>query len=188
MEHYRNEHILKDGQKLILRTAEEGDERGLISLMRTVDSETKFLAREPGEFNVTMEQEREFIRNMNNDENSRFLIAEVDGNIIGNCSVGLVMNKKRYLHRAAMGIVVRKDCWNRGIGKNLMQECIKWCIEKDVEQLELEVVTQNNRAISMYKNFGFEIYGSKKHAMKYVDGTYVDEYFMCLFLNGIKPK
>lgn len=69
-----------------------------------------------------------------------------------------------------------------------MQECIKWCKEKDVEQLELGVVTQNNRAISMYENLGFEIYGTKKHALKYGDGTYADEYFMCLFLNGIKPE
>jgi RimJ/RimL family protein N-acetyltransferase len=87
-----------------------------------------------------------------------------------------------------MGITVRKDYWNKGIGKNLMQECIKWCKEKGVEQLELEVVTQNNRAISMYQYLGFDIYGTKKHALKYADGSYADEYFMCLFLNNIKPE
>jgi RimJ/RimL family protein N-acetyltransferase len=65
-----------------------------------------------------------------------------------------------------------------------MKECIKWCNENGVEQLELDVVTQNNRAISMYKNLGFKIQGTKKHALKYEDGTYADEYFMCLFLNG----
>jgi len=67
-----------------------------------------------------------------------------------------------------------------------MQECINWCKEQGVEQLELEVVTQNSRAISMYKSFGFEIYGTKKHALKYENGTYADEYFMCLFLTDIK--
>lgn len=86
--------------------------------MKAVDSETKFLARELGEFNFSLEQEREFIKNSTNDENSRLLVAELDGRIIANCQVGLVMNKKRYLHRAAMGIVVKKDYWNRGIGKN----------------------------------------------------------------------
>jgi RimJ/RimL family protein N-acetyltransferase len=183
MEIYRNEYILKDGQKLIVRTPQEGDEQGLINLMQAVDSETKFLAREPGEFNFTLEQEREFIRNSINDENSFFLIAEIDGRIIANCSVGIVIGNKRFLHRAAMGIVVRRDYWNMGIGKSLMQECIKWCKGKGVEQLELEVVTQNSRAISMYQNLGFEIYGTKKHALKYADGSYADEYFMCLFLS-----
>ena len=40
----------------------------------------------------------------------------------------------------------------------------------------------------MYKNIGFEIYGTKKHALKYGDGTYADEYSMCLFLNGNKTE
>ena len=182
MKLYKSEYILKEGQKLIVRTPEEADGQGLIDLMQTVDCETKFLAREPGEFDITLEQEREFIRNANDDENSRFLVAEVDGQIIGNCHIGLAVNKKRYLHRAEMGIVVREDHWNMGIGKKMMQECINWCEENGVEQLELEVVAQNSRAISMYANYGFEIQGTKKNALKYADGTYADEYFMCLFL------
>jgi len=79
MKLYRNEYVLKDGQKLIVRIPKIGDEKGLINLMKAVDSETKFLAREPGEFNFTLEQEREFIRNSINDENSLFLIAEING-------------------------------------------------------------------------------------------------------------
>lgn len=87
-----------------------------------------------------------------------------------------------------MGIAVIKDYWNKGIGRIMMQECIDWCKEKGVEQLELEVVTQNNRAVSMYKNLGFEIYGTMKHALKYSDETYADEYYMILFLNSIKTE
>ena len=112
----------------------------------------------------------------------------MDGRIIANCGVGVISNNKRYLHRAAMGIAVCKDYWNKGIGKKIMHECIKWCEKKGIEQLELEVVTQNNHAISMYQNLGFDIYGTKKHALKYADGSYADEYFMCLFLNNIKPE
>ncbi|MDF2891589.1 MAG: family N-acetyltransferase [Clostridia bacterium] len=187
-EFYRKEYLLNDGQQLIIRTPEPGDAEGLIDQMQAADRETKFLARESDEFNFTVEQEREFIKNRTADEDGRFLIGELDGRIIANCSVGLVQNKKRYLHRAEMGIAVVKDCWNKGIGKKLMQECINWCKEKGVEQLELEVVTQNNRAVSMYKNFGFEIYGTKKHALKYSDGTYADEYYMILFLDSTKPE
>lgn len=181
---YRKEYLLKDGQQLIVRAPEIGDAQGLINQMQTVDCETKFLAREADEFNFTVEQEREFIKNCISDENTFFLVGEIDGRIIANCSVGLVQNKKRYLHRAAMGIAVLKDYWSQGIGRILMQECIDWCKEKGVEQLELEVVAQNNRAVSMYKSFGFEVYGTVKHALKYSDGTYADEYYMILFLNN----
>ncbi|MCT4687204.1 GNAT family N-acetyltransferase [Vallitalea sp.] len=177
-----DENILKDGQKLVIRNAEENDAQGLIDLLQTVDSETRFLAREPGEFNFTLEQEREFIKSTMNADNNQLLVGEIDDIIVANCSVGIVSNNKRYLHRAAMGISVRKKYWNKGIGRIMMNECIKWCKEKGVEQLELEVVTQNSRAISMYKNFGFENHGTKKNALKYSDGTYADEYYMILFL------
>ncbi|GAA0177114.1 GNAT family N-acetyltransferase [Clostridium sediminicola] len=184
---YKNEYALRDGKKLIIRNAQLGDEQGLIDQMKIVDSETKFLAREPGEFNFSLEQEREFIKNTAKDENSLFLIGEIDSRIIANCSVGVISNNKRYLHRAAMGIAVCKDYWRNGIGKKMMQECIKWCKEKGIEQLELEVVTENNRAVSMYKSLGFQIYGTKKHALKYGNGTYADEYYMILFLHNINP-
>ncbi len=82
-----------------------------------------------------------------------------------------------------MGIAIRKDYWGMGIGKMLMQGCIDWCYEKGIDQLELDVVTQNKRAISMYESLGFKNYGTKKHAMKYGDSTYADEYFMIKFLD-----
>jgi ribosomal protein S18 acetylase RimI-like enzyme len=185
---YRNEYELKDGEKLVVRNPQLGDEQEMINQLKMVDSETKFLAREIGEFNFTLEQEREFIKNSINDENRLFLIGEVDGKIIANCSVGIVLNKKRYLHRASMGLAICKDYWSKGIGKKLMQECIKWCEEKGVEQLELDVVTDNNRAVSMYESLGFKIYGTIKRALKYGDGTYADEYYMILFLNGTNPE
>ena len=188
MEQYRNEYVLRDGKNFIVRTPVEEDAQELIDQMQIVDTETKFLAREPGEFCFTVEQERGFIRNSMNDENRCFLIAEVDGRIVANCSVGIVMNNKRFLHRAGMGIAVMKEYWSRGIGKIMMQECINWCKDKGIEQLELDVVAQNDRAISMYENFGFQVYGTKKHALKYSDGTYDDEYYMILFLNENRPE
>lgn len=183
MKTFRSEYTLKDGEKLVIRTPELGDEQNLIDQMKLVDSETRFLAREEGEFSFTLEQEREFIKNCLEDENRLFLLAEISGKIIANCSVGLISKNMRYLHRATMGIAVCKAYWNKSIGRKLMQECINWCKEKGVEQLELEVVTQNVRAISMYESFGFKTFGTKKHALKYGDGTYADEYYMILFLN-----
>ena len=185
---YRNEYLLKNGQQLIVRNPRLGDEQGLVDHMKAVDNETKFLAREPDEFSFTLEQEREFIKNSLSNENVHFLVGEVGSKIIANCSVGIANNNKRYLHRAAMGIAVRKDYWHKGIGKRMMEECIKWCREKGIEQLELEVVTQNDRAVSMYKSFGFQIHGTKKHALKYADGSYADEYLMILFLNEINAN
>lgn len=63
-----------------------------------------------------------------------------------------------------------------------MQECIKWCKERNVTQLELDVVKENDRAIKMYQGFGFEITGTIPKALRYEDGAYADEYKMVLNL------
>jgi ribosomal protein S18 acetylase RimI-like enzyme len=65
----------------------------------------------------------------------------------------------------------------------MMQNCINWCKENGVEQLELEVVTQNNRGVFLYERLGFKTYVTKKHALKYSDGTYADEYCMVLIFD-----
>ncbi len=47
------------------------------------------------------------------------------------------------------------------------------------EQAELEVAAGNERAISLYKNLGFEKkYGVFPNNMKYANGQYTDSYWM----------
>lgn len=46
------------------------------------------------------------------------------------------------------------------------------------EQVELEVVADNERAIHLYKSLGFEICGMCPNQMKYKDGTYANGYWM----------
>lgn len=188
MEHHQEKKdfksfTLKDGRTLVVRKPMVSDAEALIEQMKLVDSETKFLAREPDEFNLTVEQEVGFIKSSLENEDISFSIGLVDNTIVGNCSVGLIMNKRRFLHRAALGIAIRKDYWGNGIGKIMMKECIEWCKSKGVEQLELDVVADNERGLGLYKSLGFEVFGTKKHALKYDDGTYADEYYMILFLN-----
>jgi RimJ/RimL family protein N-acetyltransferase len=179
---YRKEVNLKSGKQLIIRTAKQDDAQELVDQMKILDSETKFLAREPGEFSFTYEQEQSFIEKSNNNENMLFLLAEIDGKIVGNCSVGIISNNMRYRHRASMGIAVLKSHWGLGIGRLLISECIKWCEIKSLNQLELDVVTENQAAISLYESLGFERYGRKKCALKYSDGSYADEHFMIKFI------
>lgn len=174
------QYTLKNGEKLVLRVPKLEDAQALIDLMRTVDSETKFLAREPGEFCVTLDQEEAFIKNVHKNEHGQFLVAEIGGEIIGSCQTSVVRNLRRYQHRAGMALLVKKRHWNKGIGKKMMEACIEWCKESQIEQLELEVIAGNDRAIAMYEQFGFRLCGTKPNALKYADGTYTDEHIMCM--------
>lgn len=78
--------------------------------------------------------------------------------------------------------LVLADYCDMGIGGRLMEECLRWCRENQITQVELGVVTTNERAFAMYKNFGFEVMGTIPNALRYLDGTSVDEYQMVKFL------
>lgn len=54
--------------------------------------------------------------------------------------------------------------------------------DNKITQVELDVVKTNERALKMYKSFGFEIVGTIPNALRYSDGSCVDEYNMIKFL------
>ena len=172
------EYLLKNGKKAIIRKPKVEDAEAIINVITVADTETLFLARNPGEFCTPVEREKQIIETVLADNDVEWFVAEYDNKVVGQCSVGLVRRNVRYRHRAEVAFVILKDYCNLGIGGRMMEECIKWCKEHGVTQLELDVVKNNDRAIKMYQNFGFEIIGTRENALKYQDGTYADEYLM----------
>ena len=58
-----------------------------------------------------------------------------------------------------MGISVLKEFWGLGLGKALMNACIQSAKKAGYKQLELNVVAENERAVALYKSFGFVEFG-----------------------------
>ena len=172
------EYVLRNGKNVIVRKPNEDDAEALINVMTTADTETLFLARNPGEFCTPVEKEKQIIKNVLADNDVEWFVAEYENKVIGQCSVGLVRRTARYRHRAEVAFVILQDYCNLGIGGKMMEECIKWCKEHGITQIELDVVKNNERALKMYQGFGFEIIGTKENALRYQDGTYADEYMM----------
>jgi putative acetyltransferase len=84
----------------------------------------------------------------------------------------------------SIGIAVRSDWHGKGVGRALMQALVdladNWL---PVTRLELDVYTDNERAIRLYREFGFEIEGTHRaYALR--DGKYVDSHAMA----RIRPK
>lgn len=171
-------YLLKNGKNVVIRKPKLEDAESIINVMSIADTETLFLARNPGEFSTSVNREREIITNILNDKDVAWFVAVYEDKVIGQCSVGLVRKSARYRHRAEVVFVILKEYWNLGIGGKMMEECIKWCKDKGVTQMELDVVKDNNKAIKMYRDFGFEITGIISKALHYQDGTYADEYIM----------
>ena len=169
---------LKNSKSVNVRPLQISDAEAMVHLLQTADSETPFLARNPGEFNTSVEQERDIIKNSLTHQDAAWFVAEYEQRVVGQCSVGLVRSRQRFRHRAEVAFVLLKDYWNLGIGGKMMESCLAWCRDHNVLQAELMVVTQNERALSMYKSFGFEICGTVPHALRYPDGSFADEYLM----------
>jgi len=105
------------------------------------------------------------------------LVAEVDGKVVGDA--GLHRSRRpRNLHVATLGIAVHDAYQGRGVGKALMAALIdaadRWL---NILRIELEVYTDNERAIKLYESFGFVIEG-RKRMNAFRDGQYVDSFVM----------
>lgn len=170
-------------KNVIIRNAEIYDAEKIVNAIKEMDSESIFLARESGEFQTSIEREKELIIGWKESPCVLFLVAELNDEIVGTC--GIYGNaRKRYCHKAEIGISVMKKYWGIKIGRKLLQESIEWCKENNLTKIELEVDTENKRAFSLYKDFGFEIEGKKEKDRKLADGSYHDSYIMQLFLDS----
>jgi len=97
-------------------------------------------------------------------------------------TVGFYRNasKKREHVGRIWGVYTKPDYRGLGLSKGLLEHIILHST-KDVELLQLGVSAQNEAALGMYKNAGFEEYGVEKKARK-IDGQYYDEILMVKFL------
>lgn len=176
------EYTLKNGKTVIIRKPTLDDAQAIINIISVADTETKFLSRNPEEFKVTKEQEKEFIRCILEDSDQDWFVAEYDRQVVGQCSVGLIKRTERCRHRAEVTFVILKKYCGMGIGGKLMQQCINWCKDRNVTQIELSVVEDNKPAIAMYEAFGFKITGTIPKAICYKGDTFADEKLMVLEL------
>jgi RimJ/RimL family protein N-acetyltransferase len=168
----------KTGHTIVLRNAEESDAEDLVKYLKITAGETPFLIREPDEVKLTLEDEKRFINRCIEAERELMLIATINGKHIGNCSLMSIGTYKRYAHRCEIAIALYQEYCGRGIGKIMMKTILDIASNLGYEQAELEVVAGNEKAISLYKNLGFEKFGVFPDNMKYANGQYTDSYWM----------
>ncbi|MDO4978199.1 MAG: GNAT family N-acetyltransferase [Eubacteriales bacterium] len=172
-----------NGHKLVLRSAEKDDAETLLPYLKKVCGETRFLLREADEcMELTIEQEEAFIRSHMDNERACLILAELDGEYVGNASFDVAGGSRRNAHRADIGIGLYLDYTGMGIGKKLFALTLETIEKIGFETAELRVVEGNDRAIHMYESFGFVETGRIPKANKYDDGSYADDIFMVKFL------
>ena len=175
--------MLRDGNAVTIRSVEPEDAPLMLQYMKIMLGETPFLLRTPEEFDYTPEEEARILAKRKDDSRSLMLVAELDGRIIASADVCSHGAKSRVMHRGELGISVRKDFWRQGIGSALMERLITFAARNGYEQIELTVESKNRRALGLYFKYGFMVYGTRPHGMKYPDGTYDNDYLMVKMLS-----
>ena len=161
---------------IIYREANRNDAAGLLEHLRCVGSETDNLSFSGDTFAISEEREAKFIEKFKNSKTDIMLVA-VDGeDVVGNAIVE--RNRiLRYNHRAEISITVLKEYWGRGIGSRLMEMMIEFAETTGIEILYLEVRADNQRAVNLYKKYGFEAIGTYKNFFK-IGKSYFDAMLM----------
>lgn len=182
---------LKDGRKCILRNAVGDDAAKMIHYLKVSSAETEYILRYPDEAekSYSIEKEIQILENNLNSPRDVMIVAEIDGVIAGNCALNGLGTKRKLSHRAVFGIALMKEFWGLGIGTALMEYILEISdLILKYQMVELEVVSENKRAISLYEKMGFKKIGSRPFALKLDSGGYYAEDLMNRMNPGMQLK
>lgn len=180
MSKFKPLHIrLKSGEELEIREASPSDAPGLLSYVEAISGESDNLTFGPGEFNMTLAQEKEFLAAMEKRSNAIYLLGLLDGEIVAGLSFMGGM-RRRMSHAGEFGMSVRKAHWNKGIGAAMLSTFLGWCRRtREIRKVNLRVRVDNRAAIHLYSKFGFQLEGRRTREFM-IDGRFVDVFFMGL--------
>lgn len=176
---YEQTVTLKDGTPIVLRSLEKWDAGAAILCFRKVAGETDYLLRETEECGVTIAQEEETIARKLESPREMLLGAFVGEELVGMAGLNAIGSLSRVQHRASVGISLERAYWGQGIGSAMMSALIDAARQAGYEQVELDVVDNNTRAVALYTRFGFITIGKIPNGMKYRDGSCAD---LCLMI------
>lgn len=167
---------LRDGTPIVIRRALARDAEGLARLDQELVSEGLWTVRDRGERVSSVE---ELKRIASYDAPDRLLIVALAGDrVVGEATLK-AHKVARCSHVALFSITVAIEFRGRGVGRALMGAACAWAdAHPNIEKLELFVFANNERAIALYRVFGFTPEGRRERYIRFGPATYVDDVVM----------
>ena len=145
----------------LIREAVPDDAEKMISYLNQVGGESDNLLHGKNEFTVPVEGVKRKLAMSKDSENSIVLIALENDEIIARAEIDGYY-PARIRHRAIFSISVRKDYWDQGIGTEMIESIFEQAKKMKIRIIELEVISDNVRAIHLYHKMGFADIGIYK--------------------------
>ena len=140
------------------------------------------MGKYPEEVNMDINEQIDFITNILESDKDILISAFINDELVGSTGLTCIKNHIKTKHRATLGISIKKEYWNKGIGNILIKEALNQGVKMGYKQIELGVFSNNIKAKLLYEKNGFEVWGNIKHAFKLKDGTCYDEIIMGKFI------
>jgi RimJ/RimL family protein N-acetyltransferase len=168
----------RDGRPWTLRPARPTDSRGLSRLFADVRREGRWLVTPPSA--VSQPSEAFFIGEMIRGEDGLALVAEADGEAIGNVLITIERNVVSR-HVGTLSIVVAEAWRDVGIGSAMVRAAQEWSAEHGLLKVALAVFPDNERAIAVYEHAGFVREGVRRRQYRADGDVLRDELLMAWF-------
>lgn len=113
---------------------------------------TKLILDEKNNYDNSLEavKIKNFYINYIEKENYQIFLCEEEKNIVG--YIYIIINNKTAKIDA---LYIEEKYRNQGIGANLIESALSWIKEKNIKNIELNVLTQNKQAKKLYEKYGF---------------------------------
>jgi RimJ/RimL family protein N-acetyltransferase len=161
-----------------IRSAVPSDAHSLWDAERQTATTPGLLVARPGEIPIdAFETKIELLASC-----GRYVVAELDGAPVGHAFLEPLGTLAATSHVFQLTIVVHPGHLGRGIGTSLLSDLLGWAHEDSrVKKIELRVRSTNQRAIALYRKFGFVEEGRFRSRVALPDGTFVDDLAMAWF-------
>ena len=175
----------KDARTLTIRSVHPDDSASLLVFSDLVDRTSEHLLSQPGERQMTLEKEREWLQK-NLDDAASLALGAFDGdrfvgflNFKGN-------ERRRNAHHGVFGISVHPEHRSTGIGAALIRALLDWAAANPaIEKVTLGVFETNAAGRALYRKMGFKEECRREKEFKIAPGKYVDGIEMSIWVKPI---
>lgn len=126
---------------------------------------------------ISVEHEKAVLKDFHDSPRALMLVAEDEGQLVGELSLKAVSSRKAVRHVATLGMSVKSAHRRKGVGRKLLDAALEWAPSAGIKRIELYVYARNAPAIALYEACGFVVEGTRRGFIKEGD-AYLDDVVM----------